>query len=177
MSLEIGSQKRNTKGFSLIELIIVIGLMAAISTVCITNWDMIARGFDSAKPVDITLTQLVHEARYLASTTHDRIWLCYEEKEGRFYLRNTKGEDLLPQKELSSDKNKWPQVRFFPLSNEYIFDTKPKPISTEADDIVFDPDGSSMPVIAEIRVGANTKRYYIDAFASELIAMDKWDEK
>lgn len=156
-------------GFSLIEIIIVIGLIALVAGLVITGAGGVLRGLGE-RPVDEILTQAVREARYQAAMQKETMRLRYDEEAARFIVESETGQ----------------QVKAFPTGYDpenvdvSFFQILPHRGTTRSgfmnlsplDAPRFRPDRSATPFEAEIRVYDTTSRHRYDPFSDIELSRD-----
>jgi prepilin-type N-terminal cleavage/methylation domain-containing protein len=154
------------RGFSLIELIIVIGLIALLGSLVVVNANAILSGLGD-EPVETTLLKAVREGRFQSAALKETTRLSYDEELPGFRLRSESGRELAAFP-LEIEKNALdvtfeqilPAEGLLRQSNE---ETAPLPA------VAFRPDRSSTPfeVIFKFRTETFTQRF--DPFSAIVI--------
>ncbi len=168
-SIEVKHVK-NSSGFSLIEILLVLGLIALSTGLVVINADVIFSGFEE-RPLSEILHKVVREARFLAAKNREPVYVSFDPEGSNFLITNREnsvlesissgypGDDsdleiilyrLLPEKGLSS---------FRGLS------TNRKPV----DRLVFHPDRSSTPFEVGLRYGEEQSLHRYDPFSDSEI--------
>lgn len=156
-------------GFSLIEFIIVIGLIALVSGLVITGAGSVLRGLGE-RPVDEILTQAVREARYQAAMQKETMRLRYDSEGARFVVESETGQQVKAFTIGYDPENV--DVRFFQVlpyrgTSRSGF-TNLSPLEAPR----FRPDRSATPFEAEIRVYDDTSRHRYDPFSDIELSRD-----
>jgi prepilin-type N-terminal cleavage/methylation domain-containing protein len=153
-------------GFTLIELIIVIALIALIGGLVAVNTESILRGLGE-EPVDRRLQKMVRESRFQAASRKESVQLRYDEETGVLGTWSTDGT-LLASDELSKTDDDYPEIEFeqiLPASGMDSFRVETVPVAQ----VVFRPDRSSTPFVVTIEDDgpAYTLRY--DPFSAIVV--------
>ena len=88
--------RRSRAGFTLIEILLVIGLILLIGSLAIYNVANLTRMRDDRSVEEVLLTA-VREARYQASTTKELCWLSYDGEKGTFHISSGGPATALPE--------------------------------------------------------------------------------
>ena len=147
-----------SSGFTLIEILLVIAVMALLSTLFITGVGVLASR-EERTPEEV-FEQAMREARWLALEGERPVMLGFDdEKKAFFLIRETGGERL---HEYPVDKNA--SVRFlkqrpratYVLIRGELVQTEP------VEQVAFFPDGSSVPFSVEIGYTSDRRTYAVD---------------
>jgi prepilin-type N-terminal cleavage/methylation domain-containing protein len=162
------------RGFTLIELVIVIGLIALVGGLIVVNAQGILRGLGS-QPAERILQKAIREARFQAATLKESSFLQYDSESGRLFITSSRGEGLAEFMMPGDSTGVPPEVTFeqvLPVAgNERPGDAETSPILL----VVFRPDRSSTPFQAKLTdsSGSFTLRY--DPFSSIVIRDSRRD--
>lgn len=154
------------RGFTLIELIIVIALMAIAGTLVVANADALLRGLGSEAP-EHTLQRAVQEARFLAASERDTTRLRYDEENGRLEIFSEDGASLAAFP-VAPDQGQIPTILFeqiLPAEGLQASREETAPLPS----VVFRPDRSSTPFRVVIGSGNNRFSQRYDPFSAIVI--------
>ena len=155
------------RGFSLIELVVVIALIALVGGLVVINAEAILRGLGE-EPVERILQKAVREARYQSASLKESTFLSYDQEAGILKITSETGESraefaLAPE----SQKDK-PGLSF-----EQILPGQGLEFSREEtypiEQVVFRPDRSSTPFQVEIDLGSAAFILRYDPFSAIVI--------
>lgn len=160
------------RGFTLIELIIVIGLIALIGGLITINAEAILRGLGD-EPVDRILQKAVREARFQAAYLKESTRLRYDEERASFDIHSVTGRGLASFPTGMEDDSLeivFEQI----LPSRGLFEVT-REETAEIEAVVFRPDRSSTPFQVIIDTGpvAFTQRY--DPFSDIVIEDSRHD--
>ncbi|NDV62507.1 prepilin-type N-terminal cleavage/methylation domain-containing protein [Puniceicoccales bacterium CK1056] len=131
-------------GFTLIELIIVIALVALVGGLVVVNAEAIFRGLGE-EPVDRILRKAVREARFQAAYLKEPVQLRFDEESVAFLLTGESGQTLKDfSTGLESSANEL-DVEFEQLLPEEGLNRNASPDTVEIETVTFRPDRSSTP--------------------------------
>lgn len=158
-------------GFTLIEILLVIALIALAASVVIVNFTAFADRDDSTSPEEV-LTAAIRRARFIAAAERITTQLRYDEDSGSLQI-DPIGEQFPINSDFGPDGRGL--IRFFlipPAEGLGPFpDPKRSTLRTPA--VAFAPDRSSSPFIAEVDSGQGMPtRLRYDPFSS-LIRTEK----
>ncbi|MFO8027970.1 MAG: type II secretion system protein, partial [Opitutales bacterium] len=153
------------RGFTLLEILLVIGLIAIASSVVIVNFVAFTDRGDSTAPEEV-LTQAIRKARFVAAADRITTRLRYDDESG--HLRIDPTDERF---EINSDfgREGRGEIRFFLIPPAEGLGPFPDPerSTLETPAVAFAPDRSSSPFIAEIDSGRGTPtRLRFDPFSS-----------
>lgn len=167
MTLATGNRRPGTarRGFTLLEILLVIGLIAVASSVVIVNFVAFTDRGDSTAPEEV-LTQAIRKARFIAAADRMTTRLRYDDESG--HLRIDPTDERF---EINSDfgREGRGEIRFFLIPPAEGLGPFPDPerSTLETPAVAFAPDRSSSPFIAEIDSGRGTPtRLRFDPFSS-----------
>jgi len=166
MRTTLATGSKGARGFSLIEIIIVVALIALIGGLVAINAQSILRGLGE-EPVEVILQKAVREARFQAAYLKDSVRLAWDEEEAAFRITSANGAVITTFPIESGSGNMeivFEQVLPFEgLNRSDILNT----IETES--LTFRPDRSSTPfqVIIDLGPVSFTQRY--DPFSDIVI--------
>jgi prepilin-type N-terminal cleavage/methylation domain-containing protein len=167
MILATGNRRRGAarSGFTLIEILLVIALIALASSVVIVNFIAFADRGDSTSPQEV-LTQAIRRARFVAAADRMTTKLRYDDESGTLQIEPL-GESF------PINANFGPQgrgeIRFFVIPPAQGLGRFPDPEQTtlQVPTVAFAPDRSSSPFVVEIDSGSGTPvRLRYDPFSS-----------
>jgi prepilin-type N-terminal cleavage/methylation domain-containing protein len=164
MTLETGSH-RSPRGFTLIEILLVLALMALAASVVLVNFVAFSERGESTNPVDVLRTA-VREARFQAAADRVMTELSYDSETGQLVV-NPGAQSFA----LNSDFTEVGrgEIRFYLIPPAEGLGALPEPNDTrlEATKVRFAPDRSSSPFVAEIDSGRGSpERIAFDPFSS-----------
>ncbi len=158
------------RGFTLIELILVIGLIALIGGLVAVNAEAILRGL-AEEPPERILQKAVREARFQAAHLKQPVLLRFDEEAAAFRVRGADGSDLATFK--TGLENAAPPLR---LQFEQILpgrgmDRPDREQTAPIDAVTFRPDRSSTPFQAVLRNAGGSFTLRFDPF-SDIVLHD-----
>lgn len=105
--------RRVRAAFSLLEIIVVLALMATVTGVAVMSIASITGAQD--KPIERVFREFVREARILAATTKNVVYLSFDGKRGEFVLAERNGDalDHFLVEEDDIEPSEW-EIQFFP---------------------------------------------------------------
>jgi len=175
MISETGSKSpHRTGGFTLIEIVLVLGLIAVAASIVIANFTSMAeRGNELT--VEQTLRAAVREARFLAARERIPATLRYNPENGSLEIALEQGPES--SYELGGDfgKDGGGQIRFFliPPAEGLSPFQPPDRSQLQTQTVRFAPDRCSSPFVVEIDHGSSTpERLVFDPFSSLLTHSD-----
>ncbi len=151
------------RGFTLIELIIVIALIALVGGLVVINAQAILRGLGQ-EPVERVLQKSVREARYQAASLKESVYLSFDEEESALEVTSETGQTLASFT-LQEEDGEAPAIAFEQILpgiglDRYRLETVP------ISNVVFRPDRSSTPFEAVVETGAETFTQRFDPFSA-----------
>lgn len=168
MTSAIGNSPMRRGGFSLIEILLVLALMAIGGTVVILNFNAYADRGEENDSITL-LTQAVKKARFLAVQDRRETRLRFEGESGRLLVERATltlhAETLRPE----FRGNGGGSVTFLRVPSAE--GLRPPPSAADASEALsavrFAPDGTSTPFVAEINPGSGTlSRIAYDPFSN-----------
>lgn len=162
---------RRSTGFTLIELIIVIGLIALVSGLVVTGTRGILSGLGE-RPVEETLRFAVREARYQAAHRKETTVLRFDAGSASFSVETLNGARL---KEFPTGYGRDDRldVRFQQILPHRGLRAGLRSQRSELDAPRFRPDRSSTPFEAEIRIGMERSTHRFDPFSDIELSPDR----
>lgn len=164
MTLETGNS-RSSCGFTLIEILLVLALMALATSVVLVNFVAFAERGDSSNPADV-LRDAVREARFQAAADRVVTHLSYDQENGRLVLDPGAQSFALNSDFTEVGRG---EIRFYLIPPGEGLGALPEPADTrlETATVRFAPDRSSSPFVAEIDTGwGSPERIAFDPFSS-----------
>jgi len=154
-----------SRGFTLIEILLVIALIAVSVSVVIVNFTAFADRGDSTSPQEV-LTAAIRKARFIAAADRITTKLSYDEESGHLQI-DPAGEQFPINSDFGPDGRG--EIRFFLVPSAEGLSPFPEPdrSTLETHAVAFAPDRSSSPFIAEIDSGQGSPiRLRYDPFSS-----------
>lgn len=169
----IGNHKQATApksaaGFSLIEILLVLALIAIASTVVIVNFAAFADRGSSLNTVD-NLNHAVRTARFLAVQEHQEMSLRFDPEGGQLLIEVGKRMVDTIVLDDTFKTNGGSVIRFYliPSSKGLLKTAEASDAQTETPLVRFAPDGTSTPFVAAIDTGGGTEeRFSYDPFSN-----------
>lgn len=152
-----------TGGFSLIEIIIAVALVALISGMFILNLPGLTEGLGS-RPLDEILQKSVRDARYHAALHKERVSLAFDEERGAFIVFSESGEELAERKSgyAEDDRVSVTFEQFLPYAG---LNSGGRQDRVEISLVRFHPDRSSTPFVAILKIGNERSEHRFDPFS------------
>ena len=152
-------------GFTLIEILLVIALIAVAVSVVLINFTAFADREDSNSPEEV-LTDAIRKARFSAAADRITTTLRYDGESGTLRIEPS-GEQLVINSDFGPEGRG--EIRFFLVPSAQGLGPFPDPqrstLGTPA--VTFAPDRSSSPFLAEIDSGRGSPvRLRYDPFSS-----------
>lgn len=165
-TLETGDPVR--RGFTLIELIIVIALVALVGGLVVINAEAIFRGLGE-EPVERVLREAVREARFQAAYLKEPTQLAYDGETAVFLITGAGGQSLasFPTSETASPRDL--DIQFEQILPEEGLTRNARQNTTEIDAVTFRPDRSSTPFQVIIDQGPSPFTLRFDPFSDIVI--------
>lgn len=165
--------RHRNAGFSLIEILLVLALLALLAGVVVASSEALFSGFGDP-PLDQQLRKAVREARFHAAREKEVTYLSFSWETGDFVISGESGATLLTQESGHPGEDPELTVRFFHLQPakglpRYSFET---PDRRETPRVGFHPDRSSTPFLVELRYGNEFSEHRYDPFSDAEIEED-----
>lgn len=164
MTSATGKQRRRLSGFTIIEVVLVLGLIALAGAIVVTNFASMAdRG--GKLSTEETLQTAIRQARFVAASERMVVSLSYDEVTGALLLST--GERFELGSEYSEEGRG--EIRFYLVPPAEGLRPHPDPENTqlETPEVRFAADRSSNPFVVEIDNGSGTpQRIAFDPFSS-----------
>lgn len=168
---QFGKSPTHRVGFTLIEIVLVLGLMAFAAAIVITNFASLADRGDSQSSVEI-LQSAVRQARYLAASERSTTELRFDKETGSLIIASAAGTAETFALDKTFDRDGPGVLLFYLVPPAEGLNTAPAPMRTrlETSHVEFAPDRSSSPFAVNIDTGSGTpERLIFDPFSSLLI--------
>lgn len=152
-------------GFTLIEILLVIALIALAVSVVLVNFTAFADREDSSSPQEV-LTAAIRKARFIAAADRITTKLSYDRENGALQIDPT-GDQFPINSDFGPEGRG--EIRFFLIPSAEGLSPFPEPdrSTLETPAVAFAPDRSSSPFIVEINSGQGTPaRLRYDPFSS-----------
>ena len=160
--------KPHSLGFTLIEILLVIGLMAIALSVMITGFaSAIDRG--DALTIEETLFAAVRKARFIAASERTITQLRFNKEDNRLEISSKNSEIESFQLDDSFREDRSAEIRFYLIaaSRGLAPAEDPARANLETKAVEFAPDRSASPFVVEIDLGSGTpERLQFDSFSS-----------
>ena len=156
------------RGFTLLELIIVIALIALVGSLIVVNAESMLRGLGE-EPLERIFQKAVREARFQAASSKDPAYLMYDKEDGKLVIFNDAGQDLAEfviGKEGAKDN---PEIEFEQILPASGLDSFGNEQTIEIKQVVFRPDRSSTPFLVSIREDSEGFTQKYDPFSAIIV--------
>ncbi|MGJ8650098.1 MAG: pilus assembly FimT family protein [Opitutaceae bacterium] len=164
MTSAIGNRTRVSRGFSIIEIILVLGLIALAGSLMIANFASMAdRG--GKLNTEESLRAAIRQARFDAASERTIVRLSVDKESGSLVLSSGATYPLGPE----FSENGQSEIRFYlvPPSRGLSPYSDPEQTKLETTEVLFAPDRSSSPFVVDIYTGNGTpERMVFDPFSS-----------
>ena len=174
MILATGNRAENASdraGFTLIEIVLVLGLMALAGAIMITNFVAMAAREDTRTTEEILLAA-VRKARFIAASERTTTQLRFDKESNSLQISSSNSEvESLPMDE-AFKKDRTAEIRFYliPSSRGLAPAADAARTSLETNAVKFAANRSSSPFVAEIDFGSGApERLQLDPFSSLVI--------
>ena len=161
----------NRAGFTLIEILLVIGLIAFVAAVLISNFASIADRGDTLTTEE-TLLAAVRRARFIAASERKVSELSFDKENHRLQISiDNEAIETLPL-DSSFKESHSAEIRFYLIASSrgVAPPNDARRASLETKSVKFAADRSSNPFVAEIDLGSGTpERLQFDPFSSLVI--------
>ena len=144
MTLAIGNKHTARLGFSILELLVVIGLIASVSGIAVMSLASITGAQE--KPIERVFRDYVREARIIAATRKQVVYLSFNAARGEFILAHREGKTLeaeLPDED-TIGPSEW-EIQFYPklsaVGGSGAFGASDTYVSVPVKQLVFHPNG------------------------------------
>ena len=156
------------RGFTLVELVIVIGLIALVGGLIVINAEGILRGLGS-EPAERILQKAIREARFQAASIKESAFLQYDSEIGLLLVIAASGQELASYPLMDSDEPEPPDLVFEQILPATGLGSMDESETYRIPQVVFRPDRSSTPFQVRLTdsTGSYTLRY--DPFSSIVI--------
>lgn len=160
--------RRSRSGFTLVEFLIILGLMAIVGGLVAMNVDSLISGLGD-KPVERTFREALQEARFQSASLKETVRLRYDEEAAAFELFGESGSvlDQFPTRFRNDPRELRIEFRQFLPSRGTSAESRPETVELEA--IAFRPDRSSTPFEVEFSFESQSFRLRFDPFSDSLL--------
>lgn len=160
--------QRGQQAFSLIEIVLVIGLIALVAGMLVGNIGLIADRGDELNS-DAQIKAAIRAARFEAAQTRSVVTLSYSDELGQLNIssESSEGRGFALGPEFGRDGRG--EIRFFLVPSSQGLESLDDPSRTrmEVSAVQFAPDRSSSPFVLEIDYGfGSPERHIYDPFSS-----------
>lgn len=155
------------RGFTLVELVIVIALIALVGSLVVVNAEAILAGLGE-QPVERILQKAVREARYQAASLKEPVGLYYDGEKAALAILDSGGGELASF-EITEEEAGRLDIAFEQILPGEGLDGRPSRGTAPLDAVVFRPDRSSTPFQAVIRHGRDSYTLRYDPFSAIVI--------
>ncbi len=155
-------------GFSLIEIILVIALMAVAATVTIINFTAFAERGDK-RSVEEIVGEAIRKARFLAASERNIAELHFDKDSGSLHIDGSGIESLAYELPPEFGEDGPATIKFYLVPSTEGLQPFERPGDTrqEAKRVRFAPDRSASPFVVEIDLNSGTpERIVYDPFSS-----------
>ena len=158
--------RRNSSGFTIIEVVMVLSLLAMISGLVIINANAIFRGFEE-RPLPEILRKVVRDARFQAAKNREPVFLDFDVEKSEFQITDRRNNVLqaIPTGYSADDKNL--EIIFYRIlpergtSSLRNFSANRK----KTTHLIFHPDRSSTPFVVELNYDEEHSVHQFDPFS------------
>ena len=163
-----------TGAFTIIEIIMAIGLIALLTSVVIINVDSIFKAFDD-RPLSVVLTEAVREARFQSAKTKQQAYLEFDWESSRLLVKGSNNAILSEFPTGYPPEDPLLSITLYQLTPERgnsaarRFGSARRPVSR----VTFDPDRSSTPFEVELKYGMEESLHRYDPFSDTEITKDE----
>jgi prepilin-type N-terminal cleavage/methylation domain-containing protein len=161
--LAIGNRSPHA-GFSLIEMLLVIGLIAIASALVVSSARGILSGFGS-KPLPQILRETIREARYQAVSSKQPVQLLFDAKAGQLVIAAASGARLYAVDTGYGPDSPQLDIRFHQVLPARGTDPTARRTLYEIDGAWFRPDRSSTPLQVELQIDRVRSSHRFDPFS------------
>ncbi|MEX0323398.1 MAG: prepilin-type N-terminal cleavage/methylation domain-containing protein [Puniceicoccaceae bacterium] len=155
------------RGFTLIEIIIVIALIALVGALVAVNAESILRGL-GGEPTERRLQVIIREARFQAASLKEPVNLRYDEESGILGAYSADGSLLASEALPKLSNDEFPEIEFEQILpaeglDSFRMDTAP------VQQVVFRPDRSSTPFQVTVDEGSASYTLRYDPFSAIVV--------
>jgi len=156
------------RGFTLIELIIVISLIALVGGLVVVNAEGMLRGLGQ-EPTERIFQKAVREARFQAASLKESTYLTYNREDGNLVIYSETKQSLAEFNIGTKGEKENPEVQFEQILPSTGLNSFTGTETIEIKHVVFRPDRSSTPFQVTIRENSDEFTQQYDPFSAIII--------
>jgi hypothetical protein len=156
--------------FTIVEILLVLALIAVVSTVCIYNIDSFKETFFENHSPESVLTEAVKACRFYASKGCERCTLGYDERHQSFIVKNSRGDTCGTFALPSGDSRRAVRVQFLRAIEGDNTRSVWTPDTRELPEVTCDSNGLCAHLFVKITADKNAKVYRLEPFSATLAA-------
>ena len=165
------SSLTRNRGFSLLEILIALALVAVVSGIFIVSLPSLTDGLGS-RPLETILQKSVRDARFHAAVEKERVSLVFDRERSAFVVRSDDGRELA-SRESGYDPEDKISVRFEQFLPFEGLRSSGEQARVEIPMVRFHPDRSSTPFVAILEVENQRTEHRFDPFSDLEIKRDE----
>jgi len=164
----------DTRAFTLIEIVMAIGLIALLTSVVIINVDSIFNAFED-RPLSVILKQAVREARFQSAKNKEPVHLEFDWESSRLLVKSANNAILGDFPTGYPAEDPLLSITLYQLAPErgIASNSRTGPVRRPVPRVTFDPDRSSTPFEVELKYGLDQSLHRYDPFSDTEIANDE----
>lgn len=159
----MAKKRQNKRGFSLMEVMLVLALIVLVVSLLVVNFDSLFKGFAGGKSFQSNLESVIRTARYTAYRVHTPVYLEYDAAKRCYLIADYFGKELKSVKTRETKENAPKGVTFYSLEPEKSFHGEKLPFLT------FSSDGSSNRAVIECSFEGYQRMFKLEPFNNELV--------
>ena len=174
-------QRRKSSGFSLIEILLVLALIAVLAGIVAGNASAFILG-GNAEPPDRVLKRAALDALYFSGEKKEEVFLSWLEENATYLIKDRGGEILQKHpvyekldEKIKMDDELMPKVSFFAIPPKAGVDGSSSNLSNDnlALSMVRFHAGCSTPFMVEIMYRGEEKKLKFDPFSAYVLKTDE----